>query len=190
MSAIKLIVGLGNPGEKYANTRHNAGVWFTTLLAEKYSVNLKSETKFSGYTARINTPTMNCFLLRPTTYMNISGLSVHQICTFYKIKPNEILICHDEIDLPCGSIRLKFSGGHGGHNGLRNIQSQIGKDFHRLRIGVDRPNHQSEVVNYVLNSPQKDQSIEIEHALLKALDFSEDIILGKFPQVMNKLHRE
>ena len=190
MEKIRLIVGLGNPGEQYLDTRHNAGEWFVNKLAEKYSANMRLEKKFNAYFGRIQASKLDCFLLFPTTFMNRSGISVNQVCTFYKINPENILVCHDELDLPCGQIKLKFSGGHGGHNGLRDIQAHLGKNFYRLRIGIDRPKMKNEVVNYVLNTPSKQQLDRIEYAIEQALTFSDDIIEGKIPQVMNQLHTQ
>ncbi|MDC0535273.1 aminoacyl-tRNA hydrolase [Francisellaceae bacterium] len=190
MHVINLIVGLGNPGDKYLNTRHNAGEWFISRLAEKYNITLKLEKKFNAYFGRIQTSKLDCFLLFPTTFMNRSGLSVHQVCSFFKISPENILVCHDELDLPCGTIRLKFSGGHGGHNGLRDIQAHLGKNFYRLRIGIDRPKIKNEVINYVLNVPSKPQFSQIEDSIEQALIYSDDIIEGKIPHVMNQLHTQ
>ena len=134
---IKLIVGLGNPGPKYTETRHNAGFWFVEALADRYRGNFLPEKKFHGEVARIDIEGSDIWLLKPETYMNRSGLAVSSLASFYKIAPQDVLVAHDEIDLKAGIVRLKSGGGHGGHNGLRDIISHLGtRDFQRLRIGV------------------------------------------------------
>lgn len=136
MSAISLIVGLGNPGSEYAQTRHNAGFWFVEQLAKNYGITLKNESKFHAFTGRGLIEGHDVRLLLPQTFMNRSGQSVAPFCKFYQIQPSSVLIAHDELDMNAGIIRLKTGGGHGGHNGLRDIVPHIGSDFHRLRIGI------------------------------------------------------
>lgn len=138
---IKLIVGLANPGAEYAQTRHNAGAWFVDALAERNGQSLKEESKFYGYTARLNLAGNDVRLLVPTTFMNLSGKAVAALATFYRIQPDEILVAHDELDLPPGVAKLKLGGGNGGHNGLKDIQSKLGNNpnFYRLRIGIGHP---------------------------------------------------
>ncbi|MDY2946297.1 MAG: aminoacyl-tRNA hydrolase [Mannheimia varigena] len=155
MSEIKLIVGLANPGAKYEETRHNAGEWLINELARMYNVSLKEEAKYFGKVAKINTAQGEVRLLVPTTFMNLSGKAVGALANFYRIKPEEILVAHDELDLPPGSVKLKKGGGHGGHNGLKDIISALGnnKEFYRVRIGIGHPGHKDLVAAYVLGKP-------------------------------------
>ncbi|MDO4435357.1 MAG: aminoacyl-tRNA hydrolase [Cardiobacteriaceae bacterium] len=159
---IKLVVGLGNPGEKYQKTRHNAGFWFLDALEKRFV----EEKKFQAQYAKITMEGKALHLLKPLTFMNASGRAVSACAKFYGITPEEILVVHDELDLAEGLIRLKFDGGHGGHNGLRDIQSALGaKTFYRLRVGIDRPKTKEEVVNYVLDMPSKAGREAIDAAL-------------------------
>jgi len=186
---IKLIVGLGNPGREYEATRHNAGFWWLDELAQKHSVNFKTETKFHGLVARANLHGHEVHLLKPQTFMNVSGRSVVALALFFKILPNQILVVHDELDLPPGSAKLKMGGGHGGHNGLKDIIAQLGtKDFWRMRIGIGHPGERSEVVNYVLNAPRKEEQKLIEDAMQQAQEVAPLIIEGKLEAAMLKLH--
>jgi PTH1 family peptidyl-tRNA hydrolase len=186
---IKLIVGLGNPGREYEATRHNAGFWWVDELAQKHSVNFKIESKFHGLVARANLYGHEVHLLKPQTFMNVSGRSVVALALFYKILPNQILVVHDELDLPPGSAKLKMGGGHGGHNGLKDIIAQLGtKDFWRMRIGIGHPGERSEVVNYVLNAPRKEEQKLIEDAMQHAQEIAPLIIEGKLEAAMLKLH--
>ena len=148
--AIKLIVGLGNPGQQYMFTRHNAGFWFVHHLAQQFNIALAPDKKFHGVTGRGQIHGHDVRLLMPLTFMNKSGQSVVPMVNFYGINNNELLIAHDELDIPAGSIKLKTDGGHGGHNGLRDITPHIGNDFHRLRIGIGHPGHKSKVSGHVL----------------------------------------
>ncbi len=191
MSKIRLIVGLGNPGNKYESTRHNAGIWFVDALAEKFNVKLKPEAKFHGNVARIQTSDSDTFILFPTGFMNRSGLAVRRLAKFYKILPEEILVAHDELDLDCGMARLKQGGGHGGHNGLRDIHAQLGdKNYYRLRLGIDHPGDKSMVVNYVLSNPSKDQKNKINMAIEDTLFEIEPIMQGDIAKAMNNLHQK
>ncbi len=186
---IKLIVGLGNPGGDYAETRHNAGFWFVEQLARRYNGNFRAESRHHGQLCRISVSGRDCRLLMPSTFMNRSGQSVSSLASYFKIAPEEILVAHDELDLPTGQARLKRGGGHAGHNGLRDIMSAIGsRDFLRLRIGIDRPQQKGPVTNYVLGRPSKQQRSEIEDAIDKAADCLELLIQGELPQAMNRLH--
>ena len=158
-SPVKLIVGLGNPGPKYDSTRHNAGVIFLHHLAKSYGGELRGETKFFGEFCSINIANREVKLLFPTTFMNGSGKSVAAVCNFYKIEPENILVAYDEIDFDVGVTRLKYDGGHGGHNGMRDIISALGaRNFYRLRIGVGHPGHKSMVANYVLSDPSRSEA--------------------------------
>ncbi|WP_233118863.1 aminoacyl-tRNA hydrolase [Aggregatibacter actinomycetemcomitans] len=172
MSEIKLIVGIGNPGDKYADTRHNAGVWLMERLARRFNVILNLENKFFGYTARAVVNGKEVRFLVPTTFMNLSGKAVGTLANFYRIKPEEILVLHDELDLPPGTAKLKLGGGHGGHNGLKDIVAQLGNsnNFHRLRIGIGHPGHRDLVAGYVLNKPAPSERDALDKALDEATD--------------------
>ena len=186
---IKLIVGLGNPGPKYSETRHNAGFWFVEDLASQYRSRFLPEKKFHGEVARINLEGKDIWLLKPETYMNRSGLSVVSLAAFYKIAPEHILVAHDEIDLKAGTARLKSGGGHGGHNGLRDIISHLGtKDFQRLRIGVDHPGSKDLVVDYVLKRPDSKDRQAIEDSINDALRVMPKIAAGEWEKAMHQLH--
>lgn len=188
-SGIQLIVGLGNPGQEYEQTRHNAGAWFVFDLAHSSHITLRHENKYHGMHAQMKIHGQDCHLLIPTTYMNLSGQSVKALASYYKIPPEAILIAHDEIDLPSGEVRLKFDGGHGGHNGLRDIISQLStKQFHRLRIGVGHPGNSKEVVDYVLKPPRKSERELIDTALQEAHRVLPLVIEGKFQKAMHELH--
>lgn len=188
--SIKLIIGLGNPGEKYSKTRHNAGFWFIDALANRYSANFKTESKFSGDVAKATIAGQAVWLLKPMTFMNRSGLSAQQLASFYKIPVNQILVAYDELDLPPGTVRLKTAGGHGGHNGLRDLHAQIGKDYHRLRFGIGHPGDRHKVADYVLSRPNQNDDIAIQNARDKALDSIELIVKGDLQKAMNKLHTD
>jgi len=186
---IQLIVGLGNPGPKYATTRHNVGVWFVEKLAETISVTLRPEAKFHGLAARASLEDQSVWLFVPTTFMNESGQAVKAISTFYKIPPEAILIAHDELDFPVGQVRFKQGGGHGGHNGLRNIISHLhGNTFNRLRIGINHPGKKEDVTDYVLSTPSKKDQTAINESIDEAITLTPDIIRGHMEAAMKKLH--
>lgn len=172
MSTFRVIVGLGNPGAKYAMTRHNAGFWFVDELARRLGSggSWNAEKRFHGELFKLSTSASETLLLKPNTFMNRSGTAVQAIMSFYKVAPQDILIAHDEIDLPPGTVKLKRSGGHGGNNGLRDTIATIGKDFARLRIGVGHPGHKDQVVSYVLNRPNAEQEPHINSAIERAVD--------------------
>ncbi len=189
MLAIRLIVGLGNPGREYARTRHNAGFWWLEQCAETLRVVLKPESRYYSIAGRGQTPAGEIFLLLPQTFMNASGKAVAALARFYKISPAEILVVHDELDLPPGTARLKLGGGHGGHNGLKDIAAQIGsREFWRLRLGIGHPGSKPEVVNFVLNPPRVDEAGLIEGAMHNALHVLPDLLRGDFASAMLKLH--
>lgn len=189
MSAIRLIVGLGNPGREYETTRHNAGYWWVDELARLQNLGFKSEAKFHGLTARGQLHGHEVFLLKPQTFMNVSGRAVGALAQFYKIAPAEILVVHDELDLPPGVARLKLGGGHGGHNGLKDIIAHLGsKDFWRLRLGIGHPGDRTDVAGYVLNDPRREERELIDEAMQRALDVAPMIIEGKAEAAMLKLH--
>ncbi len=188
MSSISLIVGLGNPGKEYAQTRHNAGFWFVEQLADRYGISLKAEPKFHGFTGRGQIEGHDVRLLLPTTFMNRSGQSVVPFAKFYQVTPEAILIAHDELDMDPGIIRLKTGGGHGGHNGLRDIVPHIGPNFHRLRIGIGHPGSKERVSGHVLGkAPSSEQDLmdaAIDHALSKV----KMLVDGQVSQAMNQIN--
>lgn len=189
MNPIRLIVGLGNPGREYETTRHNVGFWWLDELARRENISFKSEAKFHGLAARGQLNTCEVALLKPQTFMNLSGRAVGAMAQFYKILPAEILVVHDELDLLPGIARLKMGGGHGGHNGLKDIIAQLGsKDFWRLRLGIGHPGDRAEVVNYVLNDPRREERELIEEAMQQSLHIAPMIIEGKAEAAMLKLH--
>lgn len=190
MSEIKLIVGLGNPGEKYADTRHNAGEWLIERLARHFNVSLNPESKFFGKTARTLLNGKEVRLLVPTTFMNLSGKAVGALASFYRIKPEEILVIHDELDFPAGIAKLKQGGGHGGHNGLKDIVAQLGNNnnFYRLRIGIGHPGHRDLVAGYVLNKPSPADRDALEKVLDEATDCVEMIFKDGMVKSTNRLN--
>lgn len=191
MTAVWLIAGLGNPGRDYARTRHNAGFWWIERCAGALGIALKPEARFFGLAGHGNSTSGEVFLLQPQTFMNVSGKSVAALARFYKIEPAQILVVHDELDLAPGTARLKMGGGHGGHNGLKDIAAQLGsKDFWRLRLGVGHPGDKSQVVNYVLNPPRADELALIEDAIIDGLRVLPHILRGDFAAAMLELHTQ
>ncbi len=189
MKPIKLIVGLGNPGQKYAQTRHNVGFMFIDALAEKYNITLKEINKFYGLASKENLFGHSVWLLKPQTYMNLSGKSVASILNFYKFDIDETLVIYDELDLPVGTAKLKKGGGHGGHNGLRDIITATGsKEFYRLRLGIGHPGDRNKVVSWVLNRPTPDEEISIARCIDKGLSVLPDLLDGKLEKAMKDLH--
>lgn len=190
MSEIKLIVGLGNPGDKYTDTRHNAGELLIERLARRFNVSLNPESKFFGKTARTLVNGKEIRLLVPTTFMNLSGKAVGALASFYRIKPEEILVIHDELDLPPGTAKLKQGGGHGGHNGLKDIVAQLGNNnnFYRLRIGIGHPGHRDLVAGYVLNKPSPADRDALEKVLDEATDCVEMIFKDGMVKATNRLN--
>ncbi len=186
---IKLIVGLGNPGPEYETTRHNAGEWFVKAIAEDCDTQLRLETKFHGLAGKVCIAGHSVHLLFPTTFMNHSGQAVGALCKYYKIEPQEILVAHDELDLATGSVKLKFDGGHGGHNGLRDIIAHLSsKEFYRLRIGIGHPGHNSKVLNYVLNHPGSAQRQAINDAITQVMALLPDMVSGDIQKAIKQLH--
>lgn len=186
---ISLIVGLGNPGAQYEPTRHNAGFWFLDQLARQGNTGFRLETKFHGEVAKATLGGDTVWLLKPTTFMNRSGQAVGALANYYKIEPSAILVAHDELDLPPGQLRLKQGGGHAGHNGLRDIISHCGKAFHRLRIGIGRPQQSGRPVSdYVLGNPTKTEREQIDGAVDDAVRSIELIVQGEQAKAMNRLH--
>jgi PTH1 family peptidyl-tRNA hydrolase len=186
---LRIIVGLGNPGPKYTETRHNAGFWFVEEVARKYGATFRQEKKFHGEIAKVNVQSKDIWLLKPDTFMNRSGLATHSMLSFYRISAEQLLVAHDEIDLPPGTARLKTGGGHGGHNGLRDIINQLGsKDFHRLRIGVGHPGSKDQVVDYVLHNASRDERILIDRDIDDAVSVLPDLADGSLEKAMMTLH--
>ena len=185
---LKLIVGLGNPGAEYARTRHNAGFWLVDELARRHGGTFRSEGKHQGELARIRIGGDEVWLLKPMTFMNRSGGPVSSVLGFYKIPPAQMLVAHDEIDLPSGTVRLKDAGGHGGHNGLRDIIAAQGDGFWRLRIGVGHPGTAKEVVDFVLTHAGKDEQRAIDETIADGADAIEGALRVGAQIAMNKLH--
>ncbi|SFW17683.1 peptidyl-tRNA hydrolase [Nitrosovibrio sp. Nv17] len=186
---MKLVVGLGNPGREYAATRHNAGAWWVARLAERLRVTLNAEAKFHGLCARVSQNDAEVWLLNPQTYMNASGKAVAALCRFYRIDPDEVLVVHDELDLPPGAAKLKLGGGLGGHNGLKDIAARLGtQDFWRLRIGIGHPGDRDAVVGYVLQPPHKDEGALIDEAIGRSLETWPLLAQGDCQAAMLKLH--
>lgn len=186
---IKMMVGLGNPGSEYEQTRHNAGFWFIDELAWQYKATLKEEKKFFGSVAHISISGSDLWLLKPSTFMNRSGQAVAALAQFYKIKPEEILVVHDELDIPCGRIKFKLGGGNGGHNGLKDIQARLGTpDFYRLRLGIDHPGDRNLVVGYVLNKPSPEHRQQIDEAINKSLKAVPMLLAGEWEEAVRFLH--
>ena len=186
---IRLLVGLGNPGPEYEATRHNAGFWWIDAVARKLSATLLADRAYHGLVARVNRPAGPLWLLEPQTFMNLSGKSVAALARFFKIAPDEILVAHDELDLPPGALKMKLGGGHAGHNGLRDIHAQLGSaDYWRLRLGIGHPGIKSEVVNYVLRKPAPEHREAIEQCIARSLDALPLLLDGDMERATMKLH--
>ncbi len=186
---IRLIVGLGNPGADYVDTRHNAGFWFLDLLANHLSLSFRFEKRFNADEAKHRVGGKDIFLLKPQTFMNRSGQSVGALARFYKLKPQQMLVIHDELDLAPGDNRLKLSGGHGGHNGLRDTINHLGdNDFFRLRVGIGHPGDRDQVINYVLHRPSVQDKDLIEAANQRTLEVMPLVFEGRLDKAMQALH--
>jgi len=186
---IKLWVGLGNPGPQYEDTRHNAGFWFTDGLARLWKTTLQFDRNYYGLVARVSIQGENVWLLQPHTFMNLSGKSVSALARFFKIEPDQILVVHDELDLPPGQAKLKFGGSHAGHNGLRDIHAQLGTgDYWRLRLGIGHPGDKAEVVHWVLKKPILDQRIAIDQCIDRALTAVPALLAGDMNKAMLQIH--
>jgi PTH1 family peptidyl-tRNA hydrolase len=189
LAAIQLVVGLGNPGAKYEQTRHNAGFWFVDEVARQYDARFKSESRYKSEVARCSIAGDDCRLQKPMDFMNRSGLPVAALAGFYQIPRSSILIVHDDLDLLPGTVKLKKSGGHGGHNGLRDLIPHLGgNDFLRLRIGIGHPGHRDDVVGYVLKNASRDDRAVIDQAIDEAVKVLPDIIAGHLDKAMKELH--
>ena len=187
---VKLIVGLGNPGAEYVNTRHNAGADFVAEIARQYQGTMTADSKFFGLSGRVTVNNRDLRLLIPTTFMNLSGKAVAAIAQFYKIPTEAILVAHDELDIPPGDARLKIGGGHGGHNGLRDIIKCLGnnKNFARLRIGIDHPGNAKQVSGYVLKKAPAAEFQQIEDSIYEASRSLPLLVEGKWNEAMKTLH--
>ena len=186
---LKLIVGLGNPGSEYTETRHNAGFWFIEELAAANGAQFRSEKKFHGEVAKINIAGRDIWLLKPQTFMNRSGQAIKSLASFYRIEAENILVAHDELDLEVGVIKLKMGGGHGGHNGLRDTIAHLGtKEFHRLRIGIGHPGSKNQVVDYVLHRPSQDERVGIDNSISDAQAAMPLLAEGAMEKAMHQLH--
>lgn len=189
---LKLIVGLGNPGPQHDSNRHNAGVIFLHHLCKSYDGNLRADSKFSGEFTSINIDGRDVKVLFPTTFMNHSGKAVAAVCNFFKIEPENMLVAYDEIDFEVGIARFKEGGGHGGHNGIRDIINALGgkKDFYRLRIGVGHPGHKSMVSNHVLSDPSRSEADLIMSNIEDAIRVMPQAVAGNWEEAMHRLHTE
>lgn len=186
---LRLVVGLGNPGLEYAQTRHNAGFWLVDELARQQGERFRPESKFQGETCRITLAGQDLWLLKPMTFMNRSGHAVAALARFQRIALPEILVAHDDLDLPPGVVRLKRSGGHGGHNGLRDLISQLGgHDFARLRLGIGHPGDSHEVLNHVLHRASRPEQVLIEQAIVDALRELPQLLAGQWERATQTLH--
>ncbi len=185
--SVQLVVGLGNPGAGHADDRHNVGFWLVDALASKFKVDMRIESRYKGELGRAAS---GLRLLKPATYMNLSGESVAACAAYFRVPPDSVLVVHDELDLPVGSVRLKRGGGHGGHNGLRSIEQMLGsKDYLRIRLGIGHPGVGRDVAGYVLSRPPAAERDAIEAAIAAVLDNFETIINGGFNLAMNTLNQ-
>lgn len=186
---IKLIVGLGNPGPEYEQTRHNAGFWWVEAAARQLGTSLQMDRNYKGLTARTTVSGQPLWLLLPQTFMNRSGQSVGPLAKFFKIAPEEVLVVHDELDLPPGEAKLKKGGGHAGHNGLRDIHAQLGSsEYWRLRLGIGHPGDRNEVANWVLKKPSQDDRIAIDQAMDRGLKALKELIAGEMDKATAAIH--
>lgn len=183
-----LIAGLGNPGPEYAATRHNAGFWFADAVVDRYRVSWRTESKFFGETSRVKIEGVDVLLLKPATFMNRSGQAVQAMSAFYKLPAEAVLVAHDELDMPAGQMRLKLGGGHGGHNGLRDIHKPLGEGYRRLRIGIGHPGDKNLVLNYVLARPSKADDALIHDGIGKAVDALSIWLSASWDKALQQLH--
>jgi PTH1 family peptidyl-tRNA hydrolase len=186
---IKLLVGLGNPGNEYEDTRHNAGFWWIDAVARELKVSLVPERSYHGLVARTTVKGQTVWLLEPQTFMNLSGKSVAALARFFKIQPQEILVAHDELDISPGEAKLKLGGSHAGHNGLRDIHAQLGTaDYWRLRLGVGHPGEKSEVVNWVLKKPMLEHRKAIDESIHRSVQALPLLLAGEMTKAMALIH--
>lgn len=185
---IRAIVALGNPGPDHARDRHNAGFWFADVLAARWRVSFSPEKRFKGELARYGAGGDTVWLLKPATFMNVSGAAVQPLCAFHKISAPELLVVHDDLDLPPGTVRLKESGGHGGHNGLRDIHRVIGSQYKRLRVGIGHPGDAAGVLSHVLGTPTADEQAAIDAGLVAAADAVETVLASTWNRGAQQLN--
>ena len=186
---IKLFVGLGNPGPEYEATRHNAGFWWIDALSQELKAPLSLDKNYHGQVARTTLNGQTVWLLKPLTFMNLSGKSVASLARFFKVLPGEVLVAHDELDIVPGQVKLKFGGSHAGHNGLRDIHSQLGSaDYWRLRIGVGHPGVKAEVINWVLKKPSQEHRVAIEDCIARSLKAVPDLLKGEMEKATMLIH--
>lgn len=188
MAAIQLIVGLGNPGERYAHTRHNIGFWFVDEILTKYAARLKHEKKFQGELAKVDIAGHVIWLLKPQTFMNLSGDSVAAVCRFYRIEPTQCLVVHDDLAIPLGEVRVKRDGGHAGHNGIRHIIEHMGNEFMRVRMGISHPGEKDRVTFHVLNAPSLEEQQQLMGAVKETIECLPMMLEGEWEKVMHQLH--
>lgn len=191
---IRLLIGLGNPGAEYEDTRHNAGFWWVDAVARKLGATLHADRTYHGLVARVNRPADRggpLWLLQPQTFMNLSGKAVAALARFYKIEPEHMLVAHDELDVPVGQMRLKQGGGAAGHNGLKDMQAQLGSpNFWRLRLGIGHPGVKAEVAAYVLRKPTQDDRQAIHACIARSMDALDLLLAGEMPRAMMTLHKK
>jgi PTH1 family peptidyl-tRNA hydrolase len=189
---IRLLVGLGNPGTEYEATRHNAGFWWIDAVAARLRVSLQPERAYHGLVARLNRPGHEpLWLVKPMTFMNLSGKSVASLARFFKVAPREMLVVHDELDLQPGQAKIKLGGSAAGHNGLKDIHAQLGSlDFWRLRLGIGHPGVKAEVVNYVLKKPSPEHRKAIDEAIERSLESLDLMLAGEMDRAMMKVHAD
>lgn len=187
-TALAAVVGLGNPGAEYAHTRHNAGFCFADHLVQSRGGSFRNESRFSGLCARSRLGDRDVWVLKPSTFMNLSGTSVQALAHFYKLPPEEVLVVHDELDLPVGTLRLKQGGGHGGHNGLRSVHEHLGADYLRLRVGIGHPGHKDRVLNYVLSRAPAAEEARIQAGFDAALSALDTLVTLGWARATAQLH--
>ena len=185
---LQAVIGLGNPGPEYTETRHNAGFWWVDALAHRAGVTLRPDARLQGDVGRLTVAGTSIWLFKPRTYMNHSGQAVSAFTGYYRLDPAALLIVHDELDLPPGTVRLKQGGGHGGHNGLRDIIARLGTDFLRLRIGIGHPGHRDQVIDYVLHRPSQTERQQIDQAMERAQAIFPDLVAGRVAWAMQHLN--
>jgi peptidyl-tRNA hydrolase, PTH1 family len=185
---LRAIIGLGNPGLEHQRTRHNAGFWFVDALAQSCEATFRAETKFQGDLVKTKVGDTDLYLFKPLTYMNRSGEAIVKLLGFYKIAPQEILVAHDELDLPAGAARLKQGGGHGGHNGLRSVHEHIGEDYLRLRLGIAHPGDKEKVLGHVLGRPNATDEERMVDAIKRSIDVLPVLLRDGLQRAMNRLH--
>ena len=187
---LRLVVGLGNPGERYARTRHNAGFWLVDELARRHGGTFRMEARHQSELARVSIQGHEVWLLKPQSFMNRSGAPLQSVAAFYRVPVGEILVAHDDLDLPTGTLRLKEAGGHGGHNGLRDCIATLGEAFWRLRIGIGHPGGKSDVVDFVLMKPAADEQRELRDSIDRAADIVPVLLADGAQKAMNQLHQK